>query len=60
MRPGSAAGVARQDRPSSAMSRQRPVSASRKRPASAMGQRPSSAGGLSYFKHLMTGLEGNS
>lgn len=45
-RPGSAAGVSRQDRPSSAMStRQRPMSASRKRPSSAMGQRPDSAGG---------------
>jgi len=47
-RPGSAAGSARQERPSSAMStRQRPMSASRKRPASAMGQRPGSAGGSS-------------
>ncbi|KAJ7360064.1 Leucine-rich repeat-containing protein 56 [Desmophyllum pertusum] len=45
-RPGSAAGVSRQERPSSAMStRQRPASASRQRPASAMGQRPGSAGG---------------
>lgn len=45
-RPGSAAGVSRQERPSSAMStRQRPASASRKRPSTAMGQRPGSAGG---------------
>ena len=48
-RPGSAAGVSRQDRPSSAMStRQRPMSASLKRPSSAMGQRPDSAGGMCY------------
>lgn len=46
VRPGSAAGTSRQNRPSSAMStRQRPMSASRQRPSSAMGQRPGSAGG---------------
>ncbi|XP_068673337.1 leucine-rich repeat-containing protein 56-like [Montipora foliosa] len=46
MRPGSAAGSARHERPSSAMStRQRPTSASRMRPSSALGQRPGSAGG---------------
>lgn len=46
VRPGSAAGASRQERPSSAMStRSRPMSASRQRPASAMGPRPGSAGG---------------